>query len=290
MGEFNISFSHVKTNNSSTAASYNVKQTSESDVSIFSLDSRSGDDKKVLTKEEKKAQKEAEKAEHKRIANEPDGIIQGGKQGSDAGDCWLLAQMNSISKTDWGKKALSEAITKDDKGNYVVHFKGVDKDIKITQKEFNKAQKSSNYSKGDADALLYELAVERHFKDANLNKGTIRGNNLAGEDSLQYLLTGNMGKETDQLQTMEIILKEMGKNPDNNNNISATYVYLDTHPDNVEDMNHAMSVQRVILDEKGEIDKVVVLNSYTPNKPETISYKQFKNNNIKMFGYVMQKK
>ena len=289
MGEINISFSQIRTNNSSVTTPSIEKSDLENDVSIFSLDKGSGDDKKVLTKEEKKAQKAAEKAERERIANTSDGIIQGGRQGHDAGDCWLLAQMNSMAKTDWGKKALSEAITKDDSGNYIIHFKGVDKDIKITQKEFNKAQKSSSYSTGDADALLYELAVERHFEETNLNEGSIHGNNLAGEDSLQYLLTGHRGRETDQIQTMEIVLKAMGENPENNNNISATYIYEDKNPDNVKDAHHAMSVQRVILNDKGEIDKIVVLNSYTPDNPETLSYKQFKNN-LELFGYVIESK
>ena len=292
MGEFNISFSQVKAN-TSTNTSVNTETKNENgDVSIFSTNETPDNKPKALTKEEKKAlekkQKEEAKAEKKRIANNPDGIIQGGKQGRDAGDCWLLAQMNSIAKTDWGKKALSEAISTDENGDYTVHFKGVDKDIKITKKEFEKAQKSSSYSSGDADALLLEIATERHFKETNLNEGSIRGNNLEGEDSLQYLLTGNKGRETTQPQAMEIILKEMGKNPENNNNISATYIYEDKNPDNVQDMNHAMSIQQVILDENGEIDKVIVLNSYHPDKPETLSYKQFKNNNIKMFGYVIQ--
>lgn len=283
MGEFNISFSQIRTDKSSKVSTTSQPQ-SETDVSIFSSDKD-----KVLTKEEQKAlekkQKEEAKEAKKKIANTPDGIIQGGKQGSDAGDCWLLAQMNSISKTDWGKKALSEAITTDKDGNYTVNFKGIDKKITISKKEFEKAQKSSNYSSGDADAILYELAVEKHFKDTNLNKGTIRGNDLAGEDSLQYMLTGKKGRQTDQTQVMEIVLKTMAEKPENNNNISATYIYHDKNPDNVEDMNHAMSVQKVILDDKGNIDKVVVLDSYHPDKPQTMSYKSFKSD-IKMFGYM----
>ena len=78
------------------------QQNSES-ISIFS------DSSKKLSKEEKKALKQAEKEERNRIKNNPDGIIQGGRQGSSAGDCWLLAQMNSMSKTDWGKEALKNA-------------------------------------------------------------------------------------------------------------------------------------------------------------------------------------
>ena len=132
------------------------QQNSES-ISIFS------DSSKKLSKEEKKALKQAEKEERNRIKNNPDGIIQGGRQGSSAGDCWLLAQMNSMSKTDWGKEALKNAITKDANGNFTLHFKGANKDITVTLDEFKKGQKNSKFSSGDADALLLEIAVEKHF-------------------------------------------------------------------------------------------------------------------------------
>ena len=132
---------------------------------------------------------------------------------------------------------------------------------------------------------MFEIAVERHFKETKLNNGTIKGNDLAGEDSLQYLLTGKKGRQTNKAQEMEIVLKAMGENPENNKGISATYIYHDNNPDNAGDMDHAMSIQRVILDENGNIDKVVVLDSYHPDKPQTLSYKTFKNE-VKLFGYV----
>ena len=290
MSDFSINFSEIKFKQTySNLQPKSDTQSSLSDVSIFSADNNPDNNPRTLTKEEQKAQKkqqkEEAKAERKRIANTPDGIIQGGKQGSTAGDCWLLAEMNSISKTDWGQKALKEAITTDDEGNFTVHFKGINKDIKITKKEFEKAQKNSDYSSGDADVLLFEIAVERHFKETKLNNGTIKGNDLAGEDSLQYLLTGKKGRQTNKAQEMEIVLKAMGENPENNKGISATYIYHDNNPDNAGDMDHAMSIQRVILDENGNIDKVVVLDSYHPDKPQTLSYKTFKNE-VKLFGYV----
>ena len=253
MSDFSISFSEVKSNQQYNSLKSKTEAQSLSDVSIFSADNNPDNAPKTLTKEElktqKKQQKAEAKAERKRIANTPDGVIQGGKQGSTAGDCWLLAEMNSMSKTDWGKKALKEAITTDDEGNFTVHFKGINKDIKITKKEFEKAQKNSDYSSGDADA------------------------------------TGKKGRQTNQSHEMEILLKAMGKNPENNNGISATYIYHDNNPDNAGDMDHAMSIQRVILDDKGNIDKVVVLDSYHPEKTQELSYKTFINN-VKLFGYV----
>jgi len=294
MGEFNISFSKINSKTlSSNISGSQISNNSPSGVSIFSADELPDDKPKALTKEEIKAEKkrlkQEEKAEKKRISTIPDGIIQGGKQGSTAGDCWLLAEMNSMAKTDWGKEAFKKAIFVGDNGDYIVHFKGVNKDILITKKEFEKAQKDSDYSSNDADALLYEIAVERHFQNEKINNGSIKGNDLAGEDSLQYLLTGHKGRQTQNIKEMEIVLKAMGANQENNNEISATYIYHDNNPENTGDIDHAMSIQQVILDNNGNLDKIIVLDSYHPDKPKTLSYKSLKNN-IKLFGYVTSPK
>lgn len=273
-----------KQNNSTTSA-----QQKAEDTSIFG--NNIVDDKKPvkLTKEEKQAKKEAEKAEKKRIKNTPDGIIQGGAQGRTAGDCWLLAQMNSMAQTEWGKEAFKNAITKEDDGSFTVHFKGINKDIKISQKEFEKAQKDSYYSNGDADALLLELATEKHFKETGLNNGTIKGNSLAGEDSLQFLMTGVKGREFTKKQKnyeqqVEMVLMAMAEDPEGNNGFSTTYISKDNSPDSTGDISHAVSVKGVIKNDKGKIKEVVILDSYKPNEPFTKSYGQFINE-MEVFGF-----
>ena len=290
MSELNIIYTQntqIRTQNEQSQVT-GIKTTT-AETSIFSSDNITANNQTdILTKEEKRAKQKLEKAEakaeRKRIANTPDGIIQGGKQGSSAGDCWLLAQMNSIAKTDWGKELYKKAITTNDDGSYTVHFEGVKKDITISEKEFKNAKSSSYYSSSDADALLLEIAVERHFKDTKLNNGTIYGNDLAGEDSLQYLMTGKKGRQTNRPEEIDIILKTMGQNSENNNNISAIYISRNYDHQGSSDMHHAVSVNKVILDEKGEINKVVLLDSYYPDSPKTVSYKTFKNE-LKLFGY-----
>lgn len=230
---------------------------------------------KAKEKAEKKAQKEAEKAERERIKNIPDGIIQGGKQGSTAGDCWLLAQMNSMTKTEWGKEALKNGITKEDDGSFTIHFKGVKKDISISQKEFEKAKKNNEYSSGDADALLYEVATEKYFKENNKNGGTIKGNGLAGDTSLQYLLAGIRGQHADNDELIESVLKTMAKSPKDNAGFTAMYIYEDKSPDSTGNVNHAVSVQQVILDDQGEIKDVVLLDSYRPDSPYKVPFGEF---------------
>ena len=280
-----ISSVNFSQNQSKTSTS-SVTTTSEN-TSIFG-NNIVKDEKVKLTKEEKQAIKAAQKAERERIKNTPDGIIQGGKQGSSAGDCWLLAQMNSMSKTDWGKKALKNAITQEKDGSFTVHFEGAKKDIKISPEEFKKAQKNSDFSSGDADALLLEMAVEKHFKAENINGGSIKGNDLAGEDSLQFLLTGSKGLQTTQEQYYEPILKLMGQNPENNAGIAATYTFYDNNQ-GPSGTSHVLSVQQVVLDKKGKVKEVVLLDSYRPDVTFTKSYGQFVRE-LQGFGFTIPPK
>lgn len=269
----------IKFDNSQPLKSSSELIQSES-VSIFTDNSVQ---EKELTKAEKKALKEAQKQERNRIKNEPDGVIQGGKQGSTAGDCWLLAQMNSMATTSWGKEIFKNAITKNENGNYVVHFKGVGEDVEVSSEEFKRAKRSTYYSDGDADPLLFEVAVEKYFKSKNINDGSIYGNDLAGEDSLQYLLTGTKGRQTSKRESYEPILKAMGLNPDNAG-IAATYIFYDQSQGSG-GTSHAVSIQKVILDEKGEVKEVELLDSYKPKSPYRVSYRRF-TNELQSFGFI----
>lgn len=228
----------------------------------------------------KKELKELEKQQKKAIKNTPDGIIQKGRQGSSAGDCWLLSQINSIATTEWGKEAFKNLIKHDqEKGTYSLYFKGIDKTYEFTQKEFDRAKRRSDLSSGDADVLLIEMAVEKHFQEENLNNKSLWGNEVVGVDSLNYMLTGVTGKKTTQSATYEQVLKEMGKNPDTNNNLAATCVYRDPSS-SVNDVHsqHAYAIQRVELDENGEIDTIHIVDPYYPTHVQKKSLKSFKNN------------
>ena len=280
MGEFGLSFFSIGNKNQNKPVNQPSETVKSSTVNLFDNEPEKTPSKKEVKKNEKE--------EKKRINNTPDGIIQGGKQGSNAGDCWLLAEMNSMAQTDWGKEAFKNAITTNENGDYEVSFKGIDKTVTITQKEFKRAQGDSDYSSGDADALLYELAVERHFKEADLNNETIYGNQVAGEASLQYLMTGSKGRETKEEAHIEPILKEMGKSPENNNGIAATYVY-NAEYDGSKGRGHVVSIQQVILDDKENVDKIVIKDSYHPERTQTISFKSFKRS-VTSFGYVTRPK
>lgn len=101
-----------------------------------------------------------------------EGVFQG-----NTGDCWLLSGVLSLSYTKDGQEVIHNAIKKDNNGDYNVTFKGLGKSYKITKEELNNKNvgtlenalndydNKSEYSTGDDDMLLMELAVEKAVKD-----------------------------------------------------------------------------------------------------------------------------
>jgi len=142
-----------------------------------------------------------------------DGYIGDFKQGG-IGDCWMLSGLKAMACTPGGIAAIKQAITKNADGSVTVNFKGVDTSYKITKEDFNRAQndcnispdgvKENKYSTGDADALIFEIAVEKYrkdllegkYKDANIpNYAKIVMNEQSPLDGgvssqLFYMLTG----------------------------------------------------------------------------------------------------
>lgn len=92
------------------------------------------------------------------------------KQPMTQGDCWLLSDINALSYTEFGRKAISDAIIPDKNGSggVTIKFKGSplkQKTIHITASEIDKARKSGNYSSGDDDMIAFELATEKTFRE-----------------------------------------------------------------------------------------------------------------------------
>lgn len=92
------------------------------------------------------------------------------KQPMTQGDCWLLSDINSLNNTEWGRKAIYDAIIPDEdgRGGVTIKFKGSPlnkKSIHITAYQIDAARKSGNYSEGDDDMIAFELATEITFKE-----------------------------------------------------------------------------------------------------------------------------
>ena len=90
-------------------------------------------------------------------------------QSKTQGDCWLLSDINALNCTEWGRKAIHDAIIPDanNTGGVTIKFKGSplkQKSFHISANEIIKAKKSGNYAKGDDDMIAFELATEKLSK------------------------------------------------------------------------------------------------------------------------------
>ncbi|MBE7713290.1 MAG: hypothetical protein E7Z87_06070 [Cyanobacteria bacterium SIG26] len=143
-----------------------------------------------------------------------DGAIGEFKQGG-MGDCWLLSGLRALSTTPIGSDIINNSITKNEDGSVSVNFKGLNTSYAVTEEEFNRATqkfvtspdgvKERVYSNGDADVLVFELAVEKlrtdisdgkfdEIKVPNYAKTILNPKKPLNDGSpaqLFYLLTGN---------------------------------------------------------------------------------------------------
>lgn len=88
-------------------------------------------------------------------------------QSEKQGDCWLLSDINTLNETEWGKKAIFEAIKPNPDGSVTIKFKGSpieQKEFHITAQEIENAKNSGHYSNGDDDMIGFELATEKLSK------------------------------------------------------------------------------------------------------------------------------
>lgn len=80
------------------------------------------------------------------------------KQGQ-VGDCWLLSALNSLNTTQIGKNIIQDTIKQNADGSVEINFKGVNKSYTIPVEEM--IEKRKDYSHGDNDAFVIELAAEK---------------------------------------------------------------------------------------------------------------------------------
>lgn len=88
------------------------------------------------------------------------------------GDCWLLSGILSMSYTEAGAEVIKESINANSDGSIDVAFQGIGKGYTVSSETMSKENKDisekSNYSRGDDDALVIELAMEQVVADKNV--------------------------------------------------------------------------------------------------------------------------
>ncbi len=96
------------------------------------------------------------------------------------GNCWLLAGINALNSTDFGKEFLEKNIIKDnEKHLFAVHIqeaekKGVPKPngdgiYIFSEKQVLEMQKEKGLVSGDGDVTAYALAIETYLKESGQN-------------------------------------------------------------------------------------------------------------------------
>lgn len=199
-----------------------------------------------------------------------DGVIEDTYQGT-AGDCWLLAGVNSVAQTPAGKEMIKNAIHKNDDGSVTITLKGVDRSYTYTPEElvsYDYASSPMATATGDLDMNLIERAVSEYRRELlskpeaeiprSMKQATKRDplNAGTGEESMFYL-TGKKGYTTGDTNKIKQDIDKFAQKPDNYGIVvnfkqgdpdiySHEAAEMGTREDAVEIIsNHAYTVSRV---------------------------------------------
>lgn len=136
------------------------------------------------------------------VSNISDGKIDLFAQGAE-GNCWLLSQVNAMSKTSWGAEAIKQSILDNpEEQKYTIRLEGVNFACDIGYDEVEKEKNNPKRPLGDIDMLLLDIATEKYFQSErelnNISKKEnhlLDGGQIVGKYSMQYLLTGKYGNK-----------------------------------------------------------------------------------------------
>lgn len=209
-----------------------------------------------------------------------DGVIGVTMQSYKTGDCWLLAGVNSLNQTDWGREIIKNSLKPDAHGGVVVTLNGAkcsQKDFHITAEDLKNAQQNEKYSVGDNDMTAIELAVEKYaqlqVKEGKLDKSADKLISGGIDISVYELFTGKSphlyimpdSRLTDCFDKIE-------KNPGE----YAIYCSFLKDEDSMY-KDHAYTLKSIEKNENGS-KNAVLLNPWDSSKTYTVPFEDFKNN------------
>ena len=229
-----------------------------------------------------------------------DGEIDNTKQGQ-TNDCWILSAINALSYSEEGKECIKESLEYKD-GYTIVHFKGGAGDYIVTDEEILATRGTLQYSSGDMDMVIFEIAVEK-FRNDLANGNVIFDSNIPSdvarkpdetsssgivylsdssidggqEAQLLYLLTGKVPEENILREDYEKYLNKLKEG-----NCAITFAATSE----IKDINgkkvfgggdaHAFSVKSF------DGENVTIVNPWDSSKEIVISLEEFTNKAAKL--------
>lgn len=120
------------------------------------------------------------------------GSIDPSNQGK-IGDCWVLSSVNAMAATPEGREILQKSIFQNNDGSFTVTFEGdPEHPIVVTPADL----KNKNYSKGDQDVRILEIAFDKYVgQNPEFNLNTISKGGWP--ETALTLLAGQHGKVVD---------------------------------------------------------------------------------------------
>ena len=225
------------------------------------------------------------------------------------GDCWLISSVYSLVQTEEGRELIKDSITVNDDNTVTVSFKGLGVSYTLSADEIYKHDTDTNtsddYSNGDNDMLVLELATEKLWED--INSGKIKldstNQNILYSGSGQGITEGGLpsqmiyyltGIESQEYYNND--LSDLSKNKvydilqnalDSGNTVLNIGLYYNTHTTRLTDGSkysidlgdggHALAVTNITS------DTVTFVNPWDGNTEYEVSWEEFANLGI---GYI----
>ncbi len=104
--------------------------------------------------------------------NKPNAKIDDNFNQGGIGDCWFLSTISAIQRSPKGQDILNNIIKDNHDGTYTVKFKGADKPYTVSALEI---LSKSQFSDGDIDIKILEIAAEKHYNILGISHGGYPG-------------------------------------------------------------------------------------------------------------------
>lgn len=195
------------------------------------------------------------------------------------GDCFVLATLYSLSRTQQGQKLLEDMVKIDDNGNYIVTFKN-QKPIMITLEELDSERATSN--KDWACGEMGTKAIERAYaKLIKTNQAMCNSSQIDKGGRITEALKLISGKECSMYkieeQNLESLFTTISQKDIDKQFLTCSTPHIGKYGKFMDNESkfitgHAYSIKDINIQDK----TIEIVNPHNTKKSETISWDDFK--------------